>query len=50
MACISMVFRSSRGWSRMPGVSTTCGHKGSASTPEGAYTQPGPARLGNETS
>ncbi len=24
MACISMVFRSSSGWSRIPGVSMTC--------------------------
>ena len=27
MACISMVLRSTRGWSRIPGVSTTCHRK-----------------------
>lgn len=34
MACISMVFLSSRGWSSMPGVSTTCCHTNQQNTTE----------------
>lgn len=45
MACISMVLRSSRGWSRIPGVSTTCGQTSQPSTQAKGAHRPRPALM-----